>query len=311
MDRHARPFFVMPGSALNDLREELELTEGANAVQTLQQFGYRAGVGLVRTLGLECTEPDELRDVIKQIWSETGLGRLEVDLITENEMVISFVESMEAEGGHSCDFTRGYLTGIVSSMTKRRYDSKEVSCMADGAHRCVHVLTPSSSFPDAKPQIAYKPDSKHVLVEGNSYMMEMDDTAQAFEIFLEQVSHGRPGMIIAREYPEKVKKKYGIDNIPFLWLSFEREKKYTREPTNIPLIYSEIKNFLDSSERGVVLISGIEYLINQNNFVKVLKFVQLLNEIVSITDSILLLPVSSEALNQREVKLLERELKMV
>lgn len=301
----------MPGSALNDLREELELTEGANAVQTLQQFGYRAGVGLVRTLGLECTEPDELRDVIKQIWSETGLGRLEVDLITENEMVISFVESMEAEGGHSCDFTRGYLTGIVSSMTKRRYDSKEVSCMADGAHRCVHVLTPSSSFPDAKPQIAYKPDSKHVLVEGNSYMMEMDDTAQAFEIFLEQVSHGRPGMIIAREYPEKVKKKYGIDNIPFLWLSFEREKKYTREPTNIPLIYSEIKNFLDSSERGVVLISGIEYLINQNNFVKVLKFVQLLNEIVSITDSILLLPVSSEALNQREVKLLERELKMV
>jgi hypothetical protein len=226
-------------------------------------------------------------------------------------MVISFVESMEAEGGHSCDFTRGYLTGIVSSLTKRRYDSKEVSCIADGAHRCVHVLTPSSSFPDAKPQIAYKPDSKHVLVEGNSYMMEMDDTAQAFEIFLEQVSHGRPGMIIAREYPEKVKKKYGIDNIPFLWLSFEREKKYTREPTNIPLIYSEIKNFLDSSERGVVLISGIEYLINQNNFVKVLKFVQLLNEIVSITDSILLLPVSSEALNQREVKLLERELKMV
>ena len=301
----------MPGSALNDLREELELTEGANAVQTLQQFGYRAGVGLVRTLGLECTEPDELRDVIKQIWSETGLGRLEVDLITENEMVISFVESMEAEGGHSCDFTRGYLTGIVSSLTKRRFDSKEVSCMADGAHRCVHVLTPSSSFPDAKPQIAYKPDSKHVLVEGNSYMLEMDDTAQAFEIFLEQVSHGRPGMIIAREYPEKIKKKYGIDNIPFLWLSFEREKKYTREPTNIPLIYSEIKNFLDSSERGVVLISGLEYLINQNNFVKVLKFVQLLNENVSITDSILLLPVSSEALNQREVKLLERELKMV
>lgn len=311
MDRHARPFFVMPGTALNDLRDELDLIEGANPTETLQQFGYRAGVGLVRTLGLECTDFEEMRDVVKQIWSETGLGRLEVDLITENEMVISFSESVEAEGGHSCDFTRGYLTGIVSSLTKRRFDSKEVSCLADGAHRCVHVLTPSSSFPDAKPMISYRPDSKHVLVEGNSYMIEMEDSAQAYEIFLEQVSHGRPGMIIAREYPEKIKKKYGIDNIPFLWLSFEREKKYTREPTNIPLIYSEIKNFLDSSERGIVLISGIEYLINQNNFVKVLKFVQLLNENVSITDSILLLPISSETLNQKEVKLLEREMRMV
>jgi predicted hydrocarbon binding protein len=301
----------MPGTALNDLRDELDLIEGANATETLQQFGYRAGVGLVRTLGLECTELEEMRDVVKQIWSETGLGRLEVDLITENELVISFSESVEAEGGHSCDFTRGYLTGIVSSLTKRRFDSKEVSCLADGAHRCVHVLTPSSSFPDAKPKISYRPDSKHVLVEGNSYMIEMEESGQAYEIFLEQVSHGRPGMIIAREYPEKIKKKYGIDNIPFLWLSFEREKKYTREPTNIPLIYSEIKNFLDSSERGIVLISGIEYLINQNNFVKVLKFVQLLNENVSITDSILLLPISSETLNQKEVKLLEREMRMV
>ncbi|QLH75218.1 MAG: DUF835 domain-containing protein [Methanomassiliicoccales archaeon] len=311
MERKARPFFVMPGSALRDLREELDLIEGATSPETLERFGYRCGVGLVRTLGIDCDGIDGLKDVLKQIWSETGLSRIEIDLITESEMVITFGESVEANNGHTCDFTRGYLTGIISTLVKRRYDSKEVSCMSDGALRCVHILTPSVAFPDDEPKMTFRPEKKHILVDGNSYLMQMDDTAQAYEIFLEQVSLGRRGMIIAREYPEKIKKKYGIDHIPFLWLSFEREKKYTREPTNIPLIYSEVKNFLDTTPKAIVLLSGIEYLISQNNFVKVLKFVQLLNENVSTTDGILLLPISPNTMNQKEVALLERELKSV
>ncbi|OPY31303.1 MAG: V4R domain protein [Methanomassiliicoccales archaeon PtaU1.Bin124] len=311
MERNTRPFFVMPGSALRDLREELDLLEGANGSETMERYGYRCGVGLVRTLAIECTGVDHLRDVLKQIWSETGLSRMEVDLITENEMVITFADSIEAESGYSCDFTKGYLIGIVSTLMKRRYEGKEVSCISDGSHRCVHVLTPSANFSDEAPKIAYRPDNKHILLDGNAYLMEMDDNSEAYEIFLEQVSHGRKGMIIAREYPEKVKKRYGIDNIPFLWLSFERDRKYTREPTNIPLIYSEVKNFLDTTPKAIVLFSGIEYLISQNTFVKVLKFVQLLNENISITDGVLLLPVSPDALNQKEVKQLERELRNV
>jgi predicted hydrocarbon binding protein len=308
MERSARPFFVMPGSALRDLREELDLVEGASAAETMERYGYRCGVGLVRTLAIDCSDVGHLRDILKQIWSETGLSRMEVDLITENEMVITFADSIEADNGYSCDFTKGYLLGIVSTLMNRRYEGKEVSCISDGAHRCVHVLTPSSNFSEGDATMTYKPDNKHILVDGNSYLMEMDDNALAYEIFLEQVANGRKGMIIAREYPEKIKKRYGIDNIPFLWLSFERDRKYTREPTNIPLIYSEVKNFLDTTPKAIVLFSGIEYLISQNTFSKVLKFVQLINENISITDGVLLLPVSADALNQKEVKQLEREL---
>lgn len=311
MEHTARPFFVMPGSALRDLRDELDLMEGAAGSETMERYGYRCGVGLVRTLAIECDGIDHLRDVLKQIWAETGLSRMEVDLITENEMVITFADSIEADGGHTCDFTKGYLIGIVSTLMGRRYEGREVSCISDGSHRCVHVLTPSSNFPDAAPKMTFRPENKHILVDGNAYMMEMEESSQAYEIFLEQVAHGRKGLIVAREYPEKIKKRYGIDNIPFLWLSFERERKYTREPTNIPLIYSEVKNFLDTTPRGIVLLSGIEYLVSQNTFVKVLKFIQLLNENISITDGVLLLPVTPDALNQKEVKQLERELRNI
>ena len=57
MGKDMRPFFVMPGSALKDLREELQLLNGNDAGRTMERYGFRAGVGLVRTLGLEDVLP--------------------------------------------------------------------------------------------------------------------------------------------------------------------------------------------------------------------------------------------------------------
>ncbi len=55
----------------------------------------------------------------------------------------------------------------------------------------------------------------------------------------------------------------------------------------------------------------MEYLISQNNFPKILKLVQLLNDIVAVNDGMLLLPVSQETLNQKDVRMLERELMLL
>jgi len=102
-----------------------------------------------------------------------------------------------------------------------------------------------------------------------------------------------------------------LRSAPVIWLSNERDVKYAREPTNIPLIYSEVKSFLDNAQGGILLISGLEYLIIQNNFIKILKFIQLLNENVAIKDALLLLSVSPEALSSQDIKILERELRVL
>ncbi|HQQ25001.1 MAG TPA: DUF835 domain-containing protein, partial [Methanomassiliicoccales archaeon] len=65
------------------------------------------------------------------------------------------------------------------------------------------------------------------------------------------------------------------------------------------------------NSRAVVLLSGLEYLISQNNFLKVLKLLQLLNDNVSMTGSMLIIPVVPEALNPQDVKMLERELRVL
>jgi hypothetical protein len=45
--------------------------------------------------------------------------------------------------------------------------------------------------------------------------------------------------------------------------------------------------------------------------VKVLKLLQLLNDNVSMTGSILIIPVVAEALNPQDIKMLERELRVL
>ncbi|MCX6650365.1 MAG: DUF835 domain-containing protein [Methanomassiliicoccales archaeon] len=314
MGKDMHPFFVMPGSALKDLREELQLLNGTDSARTMERYGFRAGVGLVRTLGLECTDIAEARAIIEQVWTETGLSRLNIEIINETEIVITFKESVEAENGDHCDFTRGYLSGIISSLMKKKYDAFEASCISDGAAKCVHVFTPSPTYRiEGRSAIRTEDERerKYLLEAGTSYLVEAATPDSAYQMYTDQVEDGCTGMVLAREYPERVQRMYGIGEGAVLWLSYERGKRYAREPTDIPMIYSEIKNFLEANSRAVVLLSGLEYLISQNNFLKVLKLLQLLNDNVSMTGSMLIIPMVPEALNPQDVKMLERELRVL
>ena len=314
MGKDMRPFFVMPGSALKDLREELQLINGADSARTMERYGFRAGVGLVRTLGLECTDIVEAKAIIEQVWTETGLSRMIIEMINETEIVITFNESVEADNGDHCDFTKGYISGIISSLMRRRYDAYEASCISDGAAKCVHVLTPSPTYPTEKREIIIRDEDrqrKYLLEPGTSYLVESATLESAYQMYKDQVVEGCTGMVLAREFPEKVQKVYGITEGTLLWLSYERGRRYAREPTDIPMIYSEIKNFFEANSKAVVLLSGLEYLISQNTFLKVLKLLQLLNDNVSMTGSMLIIPVVPEALNPQDVKMLERELRVL
>src|SRR5512137_1971793 len=107
MSQQSNPFFVMPGSALIDLREELELIEDEKAKETLARYGYRAGVGLIKSLGVEISTFEEFKEVLPQLWSETGLGRMQIKEADQDGITVTFEESIEARHGRRCDFTRG------------------------------------------------------------------------------------------------------------------------------------------------------------------------------------------------------------
>ncbi len=298
----------MPAAALLSLREELDLISEGRAGETLERTGFKAGMTLVSTLDVPPPSLENFSEVFTQLWSESGLSRTKVVRVSADEIVVTFDESAEAARGYKCDFTRGYLAGIVTALLGRRYKASELVCMSQKAERCVHHLVPVSDIPMAGMHPStISGDRKYKLESGCSYLIESEDAREAFEIMAEYVAHGSPGLCISREYPDKLRKTFRLDGAKMIWLSYEGERGNALEPTNIPLIYSEIKAFLEQTSGAVFLISGLEYLVSQTNFVKVLKFVQLLSEAAAVSDSIFLLPISPGALTTREVKMLERE----
>lgn len=301
------PFFVLPASALISLREELELLAGDWAGETLERTGFKAGMSLVASLELAPVKLEDFSHIFSQLWSEGGLSSTSVEKVTEDEIVVSFRGSVEATSKRRCDFTRGYLEGMTSGLLGKRYTGTESSCASQGADRCVHRLIPSDMpLPTPRSPIANSERVFH-LEPGCSYLIESDDVHESFEIMEDYLAHGNPGLCITREYPDKLRKAFDLEGAQMLWLSYERDIDISREPTNIPLIYSEIKTFLEMNKDAIFLISGLEYLISQTNFIKILKFVQLLNEASAVHNAIFLLPISPGALGNREVKLLERE----
>ena len=292
-------FFTMPGSALLDLREELELLEGERAADTLERFGFRAGKGLVKGLDLKVDDADFLGDILKQIWLESGLSRMRVRKLSKDEMVFSFSESIEVVNGRRCDFSRGYISGIVSELLGKRYVCREEECVSDGAKECVHIITPLGDQPKTGGGEIQLPDE---MEWGNSYLIESEGPEEAYERFESLLNKGARGMAVVREYPEKLKKSYELEGTQFIWLSYNRDIEYSTEPTNIPFIFNEIKTFLEAGERGVLLISGLEYMISQSNYP------QVLTENMAVLGSMLIVPLSTGTLDSKEVKLLEREL---
>ena len=104
-----------------------------------------------------------------------------------------------------------------------------------------------------------------------------------------------------------MRKKFGLEKTPILWLS-SAEKEYAVAPNKLSELFYKMNTFMEEGEKNVIMISGIEYLITQNNYLSVLKFLQLLNEQIAISNAILLVPLEKDSLPAQDYKLIEREL---
>ena len=304
------PFFVMPGIALAHLREELEIVEGdARARHMLYRYGQRCGRALVESFGLSCDSLSDIKAVIEPIWMEAGLSRLKIESLEESEMIVNLEESVEAKEGKTCDFARGYLSGIVSQLLGERFEVDEVECSSKGYIACVmQVYEVVDMRRPGKPKET-EDLRKYNLEQGYSYVIKEEIPDQAFDIFKDASKHGVACLCVTREYPEKVKDKYDIKSLPFLWLSMDQEKPFARDPTNLALLYSDVKTFISENKGCMVLLSGLEYLISQNDFPRVLKFLQHINDKIAVTDSVLLAPISPLTLPESQLKLLEKEMR--
>ncbi len=149
------------------------------------------------------------------------------------------------------------------------------------------------------------------LRPGAAYLVKEERPSTCFRLFTKAASAGDGGLLISRSNPKRVREKFDLGPATILWLTDRESSTEDTIPPVLERIIYEIEEFMKKGSRGAVLIDGIEYLVSNNSFDAVLKFLRRLVDQVSETRYVLLLSLSPATLKEQEVKILEREMEVL
>jgi len=118
------------------------------------------------------------------------------------------------------------------------------------------------------------------------------------------------GLVVTREFPDSIRKNFKLEVTPIIWLT-ESPGDMRIAPTSLAVLTDTIIRFMENNPNSIVLIEGIEYMVTFNDFRKVLKQLDSLNETAWITRGRLVISIDPRAFDEREVAMLERDRKVV
>src|SRR3989454_11893202 len=149
------------------------------------------------------------------------------------------------------------------------------------------------------------------LAPGLCYLIKEKKPDLSYRLFSMLTRDGTPGIVITRQYPERVRRERGIEGGRIVWLSHTPGEDY-HNPTAIGSLAKLISGFVEENEGvPVVLLDGVEYLVINNGFLQTLMFVEHVNEFVMQRKAIVIIPVSPDALEDSERTLLERNIEVL
>jgi two-component system cell cycle response regulator len=150
----------------------------------------------------------------------------------------------------------------------------------------------------------YNIDFKH------SYLVKEQKPVISLNIFNSMIAEGVNGLCITRANPDELRDVYDFQDLPIIWLTRNRiESETCVDPSNITRLSVEISKFIQDTERGAILLEGLEYLISQNNYPVILRFIHLLNDKIMLGNSCMIVPLNPLILKENELHMLERDMK--
>ena len=150
------------------------------------------------------------------------------------------------------------------------------------------------------------------LIYGKSYILKNKSSQKAYEIFKDYVSHMHEGFCITRNNPNQFKKEWGFQKTPVLWITNISTNKLSLPPENLEKMGYAVSEFLSgTTNKSIILIDGIEYLINNNSIKRVFNLLLMIKDEVSTKKSILIMPINTELLDKIDKELFEKEFELI
>jgi PAS domain S-box-containing protein len=149
-------------------------------------------------------------------------------------------------------------------------------------------------------------EQKYNLDFGCSYLLKESRPHKSYEIFKDLVSHEVFGLVVTRTYPKRVQQMRHLDKTPMVWLSRNESEETAISGSNLSALYHTISEFVGKGNKSVIILDGLEHLVTVNNFDRTIQFMNDLFEIIMTNQAILLIPVDPQALEKKEIAILER-----
>ncbi|MEM3852378.1 MAG: DUF835 domain-containing protein [Methanomassiliicoccales archaeon] len=150
---------------------------------------------------------------------------------------------------------------------------------------------------------------KFGLYQGEVYVVEEPRPELFFDIFTEAVIQGIRTLLLTREFPERVRRSYNPQGATVLWLTNVLGKDRI-QPTKLGVILNKIITFPDDKP-SLIMLDGIEYLINQNGFDAIVSLINNARDQVIIKNSVMVVSMDPDTMDLKERALLERNMQLI
>ncbi len=147
------------------------------------------------------------------------------------------------------------------------------------------------------------------LIPGLSYVIEEKRPEKLFHIYKALLDLDMTGLIVSRTNPKILTRSYGLGDGGSVWLTGKEVKgEMTTVLPILEFMMSLYEDYIEKNDHGIILLDGLEYLLTNNKFNSVLRFIRQLVDNISQTECILMVALSPDALDSTEVTLLEKDL---
>jgi len=114
------------------------------------------------------------------------------------------------------------------------------------------------------------------------------------------------GLCFTMHSPQDIRLRYALQTTPIFWISNHGPQSIS--PMGLEVIADIAIKFLKQSKNPVILLDAVEHLIFENGSAPVLRLLRDIQELIIIQRAILIVPVNPEAIEKKELALMERNM---
>jgi len=160
----------------------------------------------------------------------------------------------------------------------------------------------------SSPESDLESNLKYDILPAQTYLIMENKVELSYSVFVDQVTHGKAGLILTRSSSKKIRERYELIKTPIFWLSNIKSEGNVNDLQDLTFI---LLSFLETKENNkVVLLDGIEYLVTQNGFLNTLKALHFINDYVMKNEAIMIVQLYPSILEEQQIQLLQTEMKV-